>query len=137
MGTRRVHASLSGFTLADGKTRRWTFYRWHVPDPIFFDTSCEVSWQQIGGAPKEEVVKMLAAGVALRPVTIDPTDRSTFVKLLERTPAPALDSAGLPDGWVNFYRRDDVSATVYLYLKTPLSDAAPLAPVAERTAGLQ
>jgi len=126
-----------GSPLADGKTRRWTFYRWHVPDPIFFDTSCEVSWQQIGGAPKEEVVKMLAAGVALRPVTIDPTDRSTFVKLLERTPAPALDSAGLPDGWVNFYRRDDVSATVYLYLKTPLSDAAPLAPVAERTAGLQ
>jgi hypothetical protein len=126
-----------GSPLADGKTRRWTFYRWHVPDPIFFDTSCEVSWQQIGGAPKEEVVKMLAAGVALRPVTIDPTDRSTFVKLLERTPAPALDSAGLPDGWVNFYRRDDVSATVYLYLNTPSSDATRLAPVAERTAGLQ
>jgi hypothetical protein len=126
-----------GSPVADGKNRRWTFYRWHVPDPIFFDTSCDVSWQQIGGAPKADVIKMLASGVALRPISIDPTDRATFVKLLERSPAPALDSPGLPDGWVNFYRRDDVSATVYLYLDSPSSNAAPLAPVAERIAGLQ
>jgi hypothetical protein len=125
-----------GAPVADGKARRWTFYRWHVPDPIFFDANCEVSWQQIGGAPKADVIKMLASGVALRPISIDPTDRATFVKLLE-SPAPALDSPGLPDGWVNFYRRDDVSATVYLYLDSPSSDAAPLAPVAERIAGLQ
>ena len=59
------------------------------------------------------------------------------MKLLEHDPAPALDSPGLPDGWVNFYRRDDVSATVYLYLDSPSSNAAPLAPVAERIAGLQ
>jgi hypothetical protein len=126
-----------GAPVADGKTRRWTFYRWHVPDPIFFDTSCEVSWQQIGGAPKADVIKMLAAGVALRPISIDPTDRDTFVKLLEKNPVPPLDAPGLPDGWVNFYRRDDVSATVYLYLDSPTSDAAPLAPAAERVADLQ
>jgi hypothetical protein len=126
-----------GSPIADGKNRRWTFYRWHVPDPIFFDTSCEVSWQQIGGAAKADVIKMLASGVALWPITIDPTDRSTFVKLLEQTPVPPLDSAGLPDGWVNFYRRDDVSATVFLHLDAPSSGAAPLAPVSERIAGLQ
>ena len=125
-----------GSPIADGKNRRWTFYRWHVPDPIFFDTGCEVSWQQIGGAPRADVIKMLASGVALRPITIDPADRSTFVKLLEQTPAPPLASAGLPDGWVNFYRRDDVSATVFLYLDAPSSDAAPLAPVSECIAGL-
>jgi hypothetical protein len=67
----------------------------------------------------------------------DPTDRQTFVKLLERSPVPPLDSPGLPDGWVNFYRRDDVSATVFLYLDTPSSDVPALAPVAERIAGLQ
>ena len=124
-----------GSPIADGKTRRWTFYRWHVPDPIFFDTSCEVSWQQIGGAAKADVVKMLAAGVALRPISIDPKDRASFVKLLDR-PAPAVDSPGLPDGWVNFYRRDDVSATVYLYLDSPTSAAPRLAPVADRVADL-
>jgi hypothetical protein len=126
-----------GSPIADGKSRRWTFYRWHVPDPIFFDTSCAVSWQQIGGAPKADVIKMLSSGVALRPISIDSKDRATFVKLLERNPAPAVDSVGLPDGWVNFYRRDDVSATVYLYLDSPASNAAPLAPVAERIAALQ
>jgi len=126
-----------GSPIADGKARRWAFYRWHVPDPVFFETECAVSWQQIGGAPKADVIKMLAAGVALRPITIDPTDRATFVKLLDRNPVPALDARGLPDGWVNFYRRDDVSATVYLYLDSPTSDAPPLAPVADRVADLQ
>jgi hypothetical protein len=126
-----------GSPVADGKARRWVFYRWHVPDAVFFETGCAVSWQQIGGAPKADVIKMLAAGVALRPISIDPTDRATFVKLLERNPVPALDARGLPDGWVNFYRRDDVSATVYLYLDSPTSDAPPLAPVADRVADLQ
>ena len=78
---------------------------------------------------------MLTAGVALRPISIDPKDRASFVKLLD-PPAPAIDSAGLPDGWVNFYRRDDVSATVYLYLDSPTSAAPRLAPVADRVADL-
>jgi hypothetical protein len=32
------------------------------------------------------------------------------------------DDPKLPDGWMNFYRSDDVSATAYFYLSTPSDD---------------
>jgi len=126
-----------GAPVADPKQRHWSFYRLHVPDPIFFTSGCEVTLQQIGGGAKAEVLTLLRAGVELRPVTIDPGGRDRFAKLLERTPAVSLDDAGLPDGWVNFYRHDDVSATAYFYLDRPMSDLPPLAAVATRVAGLQ
>ena len=126
-----------GAPVADPKQRHWSFYRLHVPDPIFFTSGCEVTLQQIGGGAKADVLTLLRAGVELRPVTIDPGGRDRFAKLLERTPAVSLDDAGLPDGWVNFYRHDDVSATAYFYLDRPMSDLPPLAAVATRVAGLR
>lgn len=125
-----------GAPVADKARRLWTFYRFHVPDPIFFSTACRISLQQIGGAPKAEVHAMVVAGVPMTPITLDGGDRDRFMYLLGRTPPVALDDPSLPDGWVNFYRRDDVSATAYFYLDRPEGRRAPLAPVAERTAGL-
>jgi hypothetical protein len=125
-----------GATIADAAERAWTFYRFHVPDPIFFRSACRVTLQQMGGADKPDVRKLLAAGVALTPVSLDGGDRSRFFNLLDSPPADGLDDASLPDGWVNFYRSDDVSATVYFYLDSPGGTAPALAPVSERTAGL-
>lgn len=125
-----------GSLVADEARRHWSFYRLHVPDAIFFDRACEVSLQQIGGAPKSDVLRLQSAGVALTPITIDAGDRPRFAKLLEPSGSAALASATGTD-WVNFYRRDDVSATAYFYLDTPGSDLPPLAPVAERVAGLK
>lgn len=122
-----------GSIVADTKRRAWVFYRLHIPDPIFFDSSCTVALQQIGGAPKAEVLRLQAAGVALTPVSVDPSDPSTgFVGLLA-TPSPV---ERVPDGWVNFYRRDDVSATAYFYLDRPDSTLPVIAPVADRVAAL-
>jgi hypothetical protein len=92
--------------------------------------------QQIGGASKEEGHKLMTSGVALTPITLDAGDRDRFHHFMGRTPSVALDDRALADGWVNFYRRDDVSATAYFYLDRPAGTGAPLAPVAERTAGL-
>lgn len=125
-----------GSPIADQEHRRWAFYRFHVPDPIFFTKACRITLQQIGGAPKAEVQQMIAAGVVLTPITVDGGDRDRFVHLLDQTPPVTLDDASLPDGWVNFYRRDDVSATAYFYLDRPGGTGTALAPVAERTAGL-
>jgi len=111
-------------------------YRPHVPDAIFFESACEVSLQQIGGATKADVLRLEAAGAALTPITIDAGDRPRFSKLLEPSGASAL-AAAAPADWVNFYRRDDVSATAYFYLDRPGSDLPSLAPVAERVAGLK
>lgn len=126
-----------GAPIADKAKRHWTFYRFHIPDPIFFGTACRVALQQMGGAQKAEVQKLLASGVALTPVTLDHGDRARFINFLDRTPAVSLDDASLPaDGWVNFYRRDDVSATAYYYLDEPGGVGPPLAAVGERTKGL-
>jgi len=125
-----------GSLVADEARRHWSFYRLHVPDAIFFESACEVSLQQIGGAPKADVLRLEAAGAALTPITIDAGDRPRFSKLLEPSGASAL-AAAAPADWVNFYRRDDVSATAYFYLDRPGSDLPLLAPVAERAAGLK
>jgi hypothetical protein len=125
-----------GSLVADEARRHWSFYRLHVPDVIFFESACEVSLQQIGGASKADVLRLEAAGAALTPITIDAGDRPRFSRLLEPGGASALAAAASND-WVNFYRRDDVSATAYFYLDRPGSNLPPLAPVAERMAGLK
>jgi hypothetical protein len=125
-----------GAPIADKATREWTFYRFHIPDPIFFRSACRVTLQQMGGAPIAEVRQMLASGVALTPVTLDHGDRDRFVKFLERDTPVRLDDPALPDGWVNFYRQDDMSATAYYYLDRP-GGVAALPPVAVRVAGLE
>ncbi|RKX46166.1 MAG: DUF2961 domain-containing protein, partial [Verrucomicrobia bacterium] len=38
-----------GCPIADHKTGRYSFYRYHIPDPIYFDEDCRVVIQQIGG----------------------------------------------------------------------------------------
>jgi hypothetical protein len=125
-----------GASLAESSQRRWAFYRFHVPDPIFFNRACHVTLQQIGGASKADVQKLVTSGTTLRPVTLDAGNRDRFLQFLDRTRPTALDDPALPDGWVNFYRRDDVSATAYFYLDRPTGAGEPLASVAERTAGL-
>jgi hypothetical protein len=122
-----------GCTIADEKQRRWAFYRFHVPDPVFFNTSCLVTIQQMGGGSFEKVKALVDKGVALVPVT---TSRLEFVKLLEYDPPMSISEERFPKGWVNFYRSDDISATSYFYLNKPVNNLPPLAPVANRINGL-
>lgn len=126
-----------GAPVADETQGRWSFYRFHVPDPIFFDTDIQVELQQIGGAPKAEVLRMLNAGVRLIPITVDPGRRTNFRQLLASDPPARLNEPDLPDGWTNFYRSDDVSAIAYFYFDRPSSSLPAIAPVAERIAALR
>lgn len=126
-----------GAPVADEATGRWTFYRFHIPDPIFFESDVIMELQQIGGAPRPDVQKLLNAGVNLVPISIDAGSRQRFRKLLETDPPTRLDAPGLFDGHTNFLRSDDVAAVAYFYLDRPVSGLPPLAPVAERTAALR
>jgi len=116
---------------------RWTFYRFHIPDPVFFHRDIEVTLQQIGGARKNIVLDLQRAGAPLIPVTIDPGSRSNFQQLLTRMPQVPLSDPSLPDGHTNFYRSDDVAAVAYFYLDRPTSGLPALAPAAERLAALR
>ena len=114
---------------------RWTFYRWHVPDPVWFHRDIQVTLQQIGGARKAIVQGLLVKGAPMIPVTIDPGSRNNFQKLLET--GKRLDDPSLPDGHTNYYRSDDVAAVAYFYLDRPAGTLPPIAPAAERMTALR
>ena len=114
---------------------RWTFYRFHIPDPVWFHQDVEVTLQQIGGARKNIVQGLQAKGAPLIPVTIDPGSRNNFQKLLES--GTSLTDPSLPDGHTNYYRSDDVAAVAYFYLDRPEGALPPIAPPAERMAAIR
>ena len=113
-----------GALLADESNRRFVFYRWHIPDPIWFQKDIKVTLQQIGGASKEIVKGKVNLGVKLQPVTVD--NNSGFVRLFDMANTPSINDANFPEGWVNFYRVDDYSAVSYLYLDKPGSNLPSL-----------
>ena len=103
-----------------GKDRLWSFYRFHVPDPVLFSESCRVTLQQIGGGDYDKVLELYNEKVPLIPVTVDQSVNGIFIKLLESEKPMALDDPDFPKAWVNFYRQDDVSSTAYYYLNRPV-----------------
>lgn len=126
--------NFAGCTVADAPNRQWCFYRFHVPDPVYFRSSLKVALQQIGGDPKASVLDMQKTGVPLIPVTIDANGKLAL--LYEEGKVTDLSTPGLPDGWTNFYRSDDLSATAYFYLNVPSSNLPQIQPVAYRTTNL-
>ena len=114
---------------------RWTFYRFHIPDPIWFHQAIEVGLQQIGGAPKADVLRFMKAGAPLVPVSVDAGNRQDGFESL-RSSGKRLQDLKL-DGWTNYYRSDDVAAVAYFYLNKPEGVGPPLARAAERKAALR
>ena len=45
----------SGCLVADEKRLQWAFYRFQIPDPVFFDAGCRVTLQQIGEMVRQAV----------------------------------------------------------------------------------
>ena len=123
-----------GCPVADEKARQWTFYRYHVPDPVYFHSGIKVIIQQMGGDNTMNVKKMAKAGARLIPVTVAMQDK--FVKLFELPSIPKLEDDNFPNGWTNFYRLDNYSATAYFYLDKPVNGLPALANVEIRTEGL-
>jgi hypothetical protein len=114
----------------------WSFYRFHIPDPIWFHRDIAVSIQVMGGAPRADVLRFLKNGAQLIPVSVDTGDRSAGFHSLLASGKPLTD-ASLPDAWTNFYRSDDVAAVAYFYLDRPGGVLPAIGPAAGRMAGLR
>ena len=123
-----------GSLIADKEQQAFAFYRYHIPDPIYFHKDIKVTIQQIGGAPKEKVREFVDNGASLIPITSE--NAPNLFKVLEQDPIPDIHSDKFPKGWTNFYRQDDVSATVYFYLDKPADGLPPLQDVEIRTKNL-
>jgi hypothetical protein len=118
-----------GCPVADEKAKQWCFYRFHVPDPVYFQSKCKVTLQQIGGEMTEFVRDLDSKGARLQPVSVA---NEKFYKLLEMNPVPDIKDASFPKGWTNYYREDDVSATAYFYLDKPVNGLGVVAPLQKR-----
>jgi hypothetical protein len=112
-----------GCPVADGEKSEYCFYRWHVPDPVYFSRSLRVAMQQIGHAFGDRLRDLLASGQ-----TIYSAGGPGLV------PAPPFGE--IPPSGLLFERADDWSSCAYLYLDRPGAALPPLAPAEERMAGL-
>jgi hypothetical protein len=126
-----------GCLIADRDRRQWAFYRYHIDDPVYFDDGCAAAIQTIGGCAKETAIDLKRKGAAVIPVSIDTGEEAGFVPLMDLPQPVDLESPSIPDGWCNFWRCDDWSATAYFYLDAPSGVLPAIAPAAERAAGLR
>jgi hypothetical protein len=83
----------------------------------------------------DKVTAVQKAGAPLIPVTLGSSAK--FYTFYNKDSVLQLANASLPMGWLNFYRSDDVSATAYFYLNTPIDGLPALQPVAVRTYNLK
>ncbi|HEY0743436.1 MAG TPA: glycoside hydrolase family 172 protein [Chryseosolibacter sp.] len=123
-----------GCPLADEKNKQWSFYRYHVPDPVYFNNSLSVMFQQIGGEMTDFVRRLKKKGAVMRPVSVAAGDK--FYKLFDMNPIPDLMDSTFPQGWTNYYREDDFSSTAYFYLDKPMNGLPALQNVQQRTRNL-
>src|SRR6185436_17968187 len=68
----------------------WCFYRYHIDDPVWFDSDCRVTLQNLGGAPKRRIKQFLARGAKLEVVTVNP-DRKRMILLRDQKRPLNLD----------------------------------------------
>ena len=127
--------SFTGCTVADDSLKEWAFYRFHIPDPIFFKQDIRTTLQQIGGDDLPMVASYQKAGAPLIPVSTD--DVGSLTHLYTPGNTVKLDPNGKLKGWTNFYRSDDVSATAYFYLDKPSSNLPAIQMVDIRTKNLR
>jgi hypothetical protein len=123
----------TGCLVADGN-KQYAFYRFHIPDPIWFYRDCRITMQQIGGGYAGEVRRLQQTGARLQPISV--SGPKGFIGLLEAGTEPAVAAKADDHDWMNFFRSDDYSATAYFYLDKPVSNLPPLAPIHDRLAGL-
>ena len=127
-----------GSLVSDNSNDLYTFYRYHIPDPVYFHSACKVTLQQIGNTSIQHMRELQAKGVAI-PVQLfmkGDTEDIFHLKgkapeqllLLDQNPIPDINDPKFTQAAFggNFYRSDDVSATAYFYLTTPSSNLPEL-----------
>ena len=134
-GMRTFSHQYQGSLISEGDT--FCFYRYHIPDPIYFTEDCRVTIQQIGGAPRSVMLKLKDTDAKFDVVSLD-LDVKGFVKMYEQKPPLAFDDDSVDENaWCNFYREDDFCATAYFYLDNPEGVLPTDSTLEERIAGLE
>ncbi|RKX47760.1 MAG: DUF2961 domain-containing protein [Verrucomicrobia bacterium] len=102
------------------------FYRFHVPDPIFFHKDIRVVIQVMGGAMTSQLLDDMRANPDQEYMKASNGKQYYTQKQIEDMGA----------GFVLVEREDDMCATAYWYMDSPVNTLPELAPVAERIVDL-
>ncbi len=122
-GQGRFDHLYQGCPLADEKNMHYSFYRLHVPDPVYFTRDVRVTLQQMGIWEEKTRAELEKASP----------------KVFRAGPGmEEVDLRELGDGWPigYFERADDVSSCVYFYLDRPTNELGPIVGADERIVGL-
>ncbi len=117
-GLGKFNHRYQGCLLSEKEDGVWGFYRYHLPDPVYFHKQIRVDLQQISGLMTEEYSKQF-----------QPENYPELVDTHERFD-PQKD--GTPNRWANFESPQDVCATAYWYQTLPSVPFPPLESYADR-----
>ncbi|HXP61706.1 MAG TPA: glycoside hydrolase family 172 protein [Dongiaceae bacterium] len=117
-GLGKFHHLYQGCLLTSKEDGVWGFYRYLVPDPVYFHAGIRVDLQQVSGARAQDILKR-----------IEPKDYPELVATHRQ-----FDPAGQRaiDSWLNFEAPQDVCATAYWYQTLPSPRWEPLEPYEDR-----
>jgi Protein of unknown function (DUF2961) len=119
-GLGRYANQYQGCLVADEEKMRYSFYRYHVPDPIYFRRDIRVTIQQIGFILPKDIEALSSSNVPIY---------KTGPGLIE------IDKTRLKP-FEPFEREDDWSSCAYFYLDKPENGLPRLEPVERRIEGL-
>ena len=118
-----------GCPVYDKTNMELCFYRFHVPDPIYFNSNFRATIQQIGGVDRDDYFHH--AQLLYKNQMADNQVISVDGEDVDFTNIPMLDGRPLL-----FEREDDWSCCTYFYLDKPESALPGLMDASERTKDL-
>lgn len=124
----------TGCLVSDPEKLQWTFYRYHLPDPVYFKKDCRITIHQMGSSFTKEVMEAEAKGAEIIPVVY--ADGKGDNRNVYKKNIPMNDPSAI-DGFTLFYRSDDMSATSYFYLDKTSSNLPALQSLEIRTYNLK
>ena len=102
--------------------KAWGFYRFHIPDPVYFHQDIRVTIQVMGGPSYEQMLESLAKDPSLKFMKAGDGTQYYTREELEANPKRAEVME----------RIDDYCAVAYWYMDKPVNGLPTLAPAAER-----
>ncbi|MDM3870063.1 DUF2961 domain-containing protein [Porticoccus sp. W117] len=133
-----------GSMITDTDHNLHTLYRYHIKDAVYFHEDIKVTVQQMGHVHQDVLAKIRDDGMPVIPVWSADTKGLRMgdpggepIEHLRFLDDDSLDPYERKGWGVNYYRTDDVSATSYFYLDSPVSNLPPLQPLEARMRDMQ